>query len=275
MNILFFGDIFGKPGRMALEAVAAELVEQYKADFVIANVENLAHGRGVTRATLAELEELGLFHCYTTGNHVWAKDDVAALLQGGGTPVLRPINYPEQMPGEGVRVVANGAQRLLVVNAMGRVFMKEEGERLSNPFGALDAVLERYTLDPSEDEKEHVDAIFVDFHAEATSEKRSLGFYSDGRVSAVVGTHTHVPTADAQVLPGGTAYISDVGMVGALHSSLGLEREPMVQQFVTEEPHKKEVSGESQIEVGAVHIRVGVQGRAEAIEHIRRIVSIG
>lgn len=274
MRILFFGDIFGRPGRAAIRIVAPQLVERHKPDFVVANVENIAHGSGVTSATLAEIDELGIFHAYTTGNHIWSKSEAEHLLAGGGTPLLRPLNYPSHMPGSGARIVVHGAKRLLVVNTMGRIFMKEEAERLSNPFLAMDELLKRYTMDPQEDGKEYVEGIFVDFHAEATSEKRAFGFYCDGRISAVVGTHTHVPTRDEQILPKGTAYISDVGMVGPLHSSLGLDMEGILQEFVTEGPYKREVSDTPEIEVGAVLIEVGSGGAAQNIEHIRQMVSL-
>jgi 2',3'-cyclic-nucleotide 2'-phosphodiesterase len=274
LRVLFFGDIFGKPGREAIRSLAPQLFEKHKPDFVLANVENIAHGSGITPATLAEIDALGIFHAYTTGNHVWKKSEVETLLGAGGTPLLRPLNYPAHMPGSGARVVAHGAQRLLVINIMGRVFMKEEAEVLSNPFSALDEALQRYTLDPQEDGKEYVQGIFVDVHAEATSEKRALGLYSDGRVSAVVGTHTHVPTRDEQILPKGTAYISDVGMVGPLHSSLGLDIEGIIQEFLTEESQKREVSDTPQVEVGAVLIDIGGDGHAQHIEHIRQIVPL-
>ncbi|MEX2008206.1 MAG: TIGR00282 family metallophosphoesterase [Candidatus Spechtbacterales bacterium] len=276
LTILFFGDIFGRPGREAVGKILPELREQYHPDFIVANVENLAHGRGITRATMEELERMGAFHAYTGGNHIWDKAEATELFTSGSMPLVRPLNYARDVPGTGARVVANGAQRMVVINALGRVFMKGT-EELTEPFSAIDAVLERYTLDKNDDEREYVNAILVDLHAEATSEKRAMGFYLDGRISMFVGTHTHVPTRDEQILPKGTAYLTDVGMVGPLNSSIGLEVEGIIEQFLenTLTPPKKEVSEYPEVEVGAVVVRVGETGLAESIEPIRKIVDIG
>ncbi|MEX0916712.1 MAG: TIGR00282 family metallophosphoesterase [Candidatus Spechtbacterales bacterium] len=272
MKILFFGDVFGKPGRDALRVITPRLVATHEPDFVIANVENIAHGTGITTATLAEIDELGLFHAYTAGNHLLSNQGVRAVVENGAIPLVRPINYPHGTPGVGHRVITSGAKRLLVINALGRVFMKEEG--LDNPFTAVNALLEKYTMNAEEDEKELVDGIFVDFHAEATAEKRTFGFYLDGRVSAVIGTHTHVPTRDEQVLDGGTAYISDVGMVGPANSSLGLAKEPMVQEMITEAHQRRDVASTPLVEVGAVLIETTAGGSASSIVHIREFVDL-
>jgi hypothetical protein len=272
MKILFFGDVFGKPGRDALRVITPRLIAEHNPDFVIANVENIAHGTGITTATLAEIDELGVFHAYTAGNHLLSNQGVRAVVENAAIPLVRPVNYPEGTPGVGHRVVSSGAKRLLVINALGRVFMKEE--ELGNPFSAVNALLEKYTMDADEDEKELVDGIFVDFHAEATAEKRTLGFYLDGRVSAVVGTHTHVPTRDEQVLEAGTAYISDVGMVGPAHSSLGLQKEPMVAEMLDGARGRREVASTPIVEVGAVLIETGASGKASSIAHIREFVDL-
>lgn len=272
MKVLFFGDVFGKPGRDALRIIVPRLRAQYDPDFIIANVENIAHGTGITTSTLGEIDELGIFNAYTAGNHLLSNQGVHSVTDNGAIPLVRPINYGEGTPGVGHRVIASGAKRLLVVNALGRVFMKEEG--VGNPFTLIDALLERYTIDKESDEKERVDGILVDFHAEATAEKRTLGFFLDGRVSAVVGTHTHVPTRDEQVLEGGTAYISDVGMVGPANSSLGLEKEAMVQEMVTEAHQRRDVGASPLVEVGAVLIEIGSNGLASSISHIREFVDL-
>lgn len=272
MKILFFGDIFGRPGREAIKKVLPELLHKYKPDFVIANVENIAHGKGITEGTLGELEELGVFHAYTSGNHVWAAPVVKDILKSKRVPLLRPINYPQSDPGAGFLIVESGVRRLLVINALGRVFMKDN--YLEDPFSAINKVLQKYTLDSQEDGKEKVDAIFVDFHAEATSEKRALAFYLDGRVSAVVGTHTHVPTADAQILPKGSAYISDAGFVGPYNSSLGVDVQIIIEEFLTQISQRKEVSQDASAEIGAVIIDIKKDGTAKDIKHIRKIIKL-
>lgn len=233
MKILFFGDVFGKPGREAIQKILPAWHKKYKPDFTIANVENIAHGSGVTQNTLNDLDELGLFDAYTSGDHIWDKPQIKIILQNTNIPLLRPLNYRTTYMGEGYKIVTSGAKRLLVINLLGRVFMKNN-ENINNPLLAVDDVLKKYTLNKEEDDKEKVDGIFVDIHAEATAEKRVLGAYLDGRVSAVVGTHTHVPTRDEQILPKGTAYITDVGMVGALNSSLGLDFKGLIQEYLTD-----------------------------------------
>lgn len=272
MKVLFFGDVFGKPGRDALRVITPRLIREHNPDFVIANVENIAHGTGITTTTLGEIDELGVFHAYTAGNHLLSNQGVRAVVENGAIPLVRPINYPAGTPGVGYRVIGSGAKRLLVINALGRVFMKEE--RLENPFLAINALLDEYAIGEDGDGKELVDGILVDFHAEATAEKRTLGFYLDGRVSAVVGTHTHVPTRDEQILDGGTAYISDVGMVGPANSSLGLEKEPMVQEMVKESHQRRDVASSPIVEVGAVCIETGPDGHALSIVPIREFVDL-
>lgn len=272
MKVLFFGDVFGKPGRDALRILAPRLIQEHSPDFVVANVENIAHGTGITSATLGEVDETGLFHAYTAGNHLLSNQGVRAVIENGAIPLVRPINYPAGTPGVGHRVIVNGAKRLLVINALGRVFMKEE--RVENPFTTINALLEEYAIGKDGDGKELVDGILVDFHAEATAEKRTLGFYLDGRVSAVVGTHTHVPTRDEQILEGGTAYISDVGMVGPANSSLGLEKDPMVREMVQESHQRRDVASSPMVEVGAVLIEIESDGHASSIVPIREFVDL-
>ena len=272
MKLLFFGDIFGRPGREAIKKILSELLDEHQPDFVIANVENIAHGNGITKRTLGELEDLGVFHAYTSGNHVFDAQAVEDIFQEGQIPLVRPVNYPSSYSGKGSLVITSGAQRLLVINALGTIFMKNIV--WDEPFASLDRVVERYTLDPEEHEKEFVNGIFIDFHAEATAEKRSLGLHLDGRVSALVGTHTHVPTCDEQILPKGTAYISDVGMVGPMNSSIGLDVRFTIEQFLTGTSKRKEVSDDPTIEIGAVIVETSKNGLAKSIKHIRRFVSL-
>jgi metallophosphoesterase (TIGR00282 family) len=194
---------------------------------IIANGENLAGGAGITRETAQEMLRLGIA-VLTTGNHVFDYREIIDYL-GEGAPVLRPLNYPPGAPGTGCIQVEAAGELLTVINLQGRVFMRP----LDDPFRAVDALL-----------AELADArcILVDMHAEATGEKEALAFYLDGRVSALVGTHTHVPTADARVLPGGTAYITDVGMVGPRDSVIGVEPEPVIQRYITQMYHRYDVA---------------------------------
>ncbi len=197
-------------------------------DVVVANGENSAGGSGITPRTATEIFSAGV-DVITTGNHVWRGKDIADALTGR-LPIVRPLNYPGKPPGRGWLTVAAGDTRVTVVNALGRTFL----EPLDDPFAALDRLL---AAPPAA-----LGAIIVDFHAEATSEKRALGWYLDGRVAAVLGTHTHVPTADAQVLPKGTAYVTDLGMCGPRHSVIGMAIGPSVERFVTGRPTRYEVA---------------------------------
>ncbi|MBI4250254.1 TIGR00282 family metallophosphoesterase [Candidatus Uhrbacteria bacterium] len=230
MKILFIGDVVGKLGRRAVAALLPAIKEKHEPDLTIANAENLAHGKGVTSQTLKELLDAGVDFC-TSGNHIWAKPEGHSIVAQKDSLVLRPANFPDGTPGSGARLFTVGTKSVLVVNLMGRVFMKEH---LSCPFRALDSILDEY-------KSKKPNAIIVDFHAEVTSEKNTFGLYADGRVSAVLGTHTHVPTADERILPNGTAYISDVGMVGLKYSSIGVEYQGILQTFLTQMPGKFEV----------------------------------
>ena len=273
IKVLFFGDIIGRPGREAIKIIMPKLVKKHKPDFVIANVENMAHGKGTTLSTIQDIEQAGVFHAYTSGNHYMANAGVLDIVKNDSIALVRPMNYPSSIPGVGYRVVTSGAKQMLVMNFLGRIFMKDS-EILTNPFVDVERVLADYTIDKKEVGKQYVDAIFIDFHGEVTAEKRNFGFLVDGRASVVVGTHTHVPTADEQVLLGGTAYISDVGMVGPLHSSLGLEKEHLIQEMILDERQKREVSSVPDIEVGAVVISIKANGLSSKIERIREIVSL-
>ncbi len=227
MKILFFGDIMGKIGRKGLAAVLPALKEDLKPDLIIANVENLAHGKGVTKSTLAELTAMGV-HVFTSGNHIWDKPEVFEIMKDETYPLFRPANYPPSVEGKGAGIIQTpSGQRVLIINLMGRVFFKES---LDCPFRKADEILQDYKKDKK------IAAIFVDFHAEATSEKVAMGHYLDGRVSAVVGTHIQVPTADYHILKGGTAFITDVGPVGAKDSIIGVAKEGPLKQFLSQKP---------------------------------------
>lgn len=272
MKILFFGDIFGRPGRNFLKDNLLDLKKKHKPDFVIANVENMAHGRGVTKNTLNELNEIGIFDAYTSGDHIWDTEVAKELVKDSSNALLRPHNLSGKQPGKGHMVVQNGLKRLLVVNLIGEVFMDKL--EASSPFHGLDNILDMYTIDPEEEEKELIDGIFVDFHAEATSEKRVLGFYADGRVSVLAGTHTHVPTSDEQILPKGTAYVTDVGMVGPYNSSIGLDATGLIEEYLTGVKQKREIGDDPSVEIGAIVVELGKDGLAKNIEHIREIITL-
>ena len=225
MRLLFLGDVVGRSGRMAVTEALPGLRERYELDFVVVNGENAAGGFGITEAICAEILDAGA-DAITTGNHVWDQKEAIVFIEREPR-LLRPLNLPPGSPGRGAGLfkARNGAD-VLVINAMGRVFMTE----LDCPFRAVDREVELCPL------KRAADAILIDVHAEATSEKQSLAHYLDGRVSAVVGTHTHVPTADDIVLPQGTGYISDAGMCGDYNSVLGMGIDEPINRFLTKIP---------------------------------------
>jgi len=246
--ILAIGDIIGKPGRKALSQLLPGLRQQYGIDLIMANGENAAGGIGLTLATAREMLNAGA-DVLTSGNHIWMHREIYPYLDGE-MPILRPLNYPPGVPGRGHIVIG----KVAVVNLIGRVFIGD----LDCPFHAMDKLL-------SELEQP---IIIVDFHAEATSEKVAMGRYLDGRVSAVLGTHTHVGTTDAQILPGGTAYVSDIGMTGPLDSVIGDDAEAAIQRFLTKMPHRLSV-GKGKIALNGILVKVDDDtGKALSIERI-------
>lgn len=226
MRLLFLGDMVGKVGRNAVFAKLPELIEEMQTDFVIVNGENAANGFGVTQSIFDATLEAGA-DVMTTGNHVWDQKEALGFADREDR-FLRPANYPKGTPGRGANIyeARNGA-RIMVMNIMGRVFMHPE---LDDPFACVEEQLEGVELGGA------ADVIFVDFHAEATSEKLCFAHFVDGKVSAVVGTHTHTPTADHQILNGGTGYLSDAGMCGDYDSSLGMDKEEPINRFVSKIP---------------------------------------
>jgi metallophosphoesterase (TIGR00282 family) len=250
--ILAIGDLIGKPGRKAISQLLPGLRQQYGIELVIANAENVAGGVGITPDTAKQLLDGGV-DVLTSGNHIWAQKEIIPHLDGD-MPILRPLNYPPGVPGRGYIVIKGVA----VVNLMGRVFIGD----FDCPFRAMDQLLASL--------KEKI--IIVDFHAEATSEKVAMGRYLDGRVSAVLGTHTHVGTIDAQLLPQGTAYVSDIGMTGPVESVIGDDAEAVIQRFLTQMPHRLGV-GKGKIVFNAMLVKVDDDsGRATSIERIYREV---
>lgn len=229
MKVLFIGDIVGKPGRKALKQGLPDLVNKLKIDFVIANVENAAGGFGITRSVGEEILSAGV-DVLTSGNHIWDKKEAVTYIPKENR-LLRPANYPDNVPGAGSIVMkTSSGEKIAVLNLSGRVFMNN----LDCPFKVAERELAVL--------KEQVRIIIVDFHAEATSEKSAIAWYLDGEVSAVLGTHTHVQTADEQILPKGTAFITDVGMTGPVNSIIGVEREQVINRFLTSIPTRFETA---------------------------------
>lgn len=216
MNILFLGDVVAKAGRQAVTRFLPDIIKKDKVDLTIANVENLAGGKGATEDTLEELEAIGI-DVFTSGNHIWFRDEIYESLDTRNN-LLRPANYPEDTPGQGYTIKKVGTKKALVINLMGRVFIPGP---IEDPFRAIDKIL-------IETKKDKPNFIIVDIHAEATSEKAALGWYLDGRATLVAGTHTHVPTCDERILPTGTAFVSDVGMSGAIDSVLGVDKDIVI-----------------------------------------------
>jgi metallophosphoesterase (TIGR00282 family) len=259
VKILFIGDIVGEPGRKAVEALLPRLRDEHAVDFVIANGENSAGGNGITPPIAGELFSAGV-DVITSGDHLWDQKSVSELLYSEPR-FLRPLNYPPGVPGRGANIFqVRNLPPVGVMNAQGRTFMPP----MENPFTTAEAEVARL--------REKTKIIFVDFHAEATSEKISFARFLDGRVSAVVGTHTHVQTADEQILAGGTAYLTDAGFTGPHDGCLGREIEPVIKRFVTGMPQRFDVARNKIILNGAV-VRVDdASGRATSIQRISRLL---
>jgi metallophosphoesterase (TIGR00282 family) len=261
LRILFLGDIFGEPGRKAVIEQLPLLRERFKIDFTIVNGENSAGGRGISPKIAISLLRAGVT-VITLGDHAWDQPDIMEYMPTEPR-LLRPINYPPGAPGHGSIILDTPKGRVGVLNVQGRVFM---GQTLDNPFLAAQAEVEKMLTETR--------VIFVDFHAEATSEKIAFGRSLEGQVSAVVGTHTHVQTSDEMVFPGGTAYLTDAGMCGPLHSVIGSDIAPIIHRFRTNLPTRNHVAkGDVRIS-GCVVDADPVTGRAQRIQRIAEIVSV-
>ncbi len=257
MNILFIGDIVGSPGREAVRELLPKLQKEYKLDFVIANAENAAGGSGITPKVAQELFEGGV-NVLTSGDHIWKKREIFEIIDKEER-ILRPLNFPAGVPGRGACLFkAKSGSKIGVVNVNGRVFM----EALECPFKTSREAIEELSKETK--------IIIVDIHAEATSEKVALGWYLDGKASSVLGTHTHIQTADERILPGGCAYITDVGMTGPLDSVIGRRIEDVLERFVTAVPIRFEVAKENIQLQGAVLEIDDSTGKAESILRIQR-----
>lgn len=256
MRLLFIGDIVGKPGRQAIKALLPALVREYRVDVTIANAENAAAGKGLTKEIAHELFDQGIAFL-TMGNHVWAQKEIMSFIDQEAR-LVRPSNYPPGAPGNGYGFIRHGGYKIGVLNLSGRVYLTA----LDDPFADASSKIAQI--------RQETPIILVDFHAEATSEKVAMGWFLDGKVSAVVGTHTHIQTADARILPQGTAYITDVGMTGPRDSVLGVKKEIIINRFLTQLPAKFELAG-GPVQINGVVIEVDEQtGRAQSVEAIRR-----
>jgi metallophosphoesterase (TIGR00282 family) len=260
MKILVIGDIFGRPGRNAVKELLPGLVREQGIDFVIANGENAAGGRGITPRIAEELFESPI-DVMTAGNHIWEHSDIHPYLDSH--PILRPHNVSDALPGSGWGIfTSRGGVRVAVISLQGMIYMNSKGESATNPFLAMDALLPQI--------EDRAEVSIVDFHAEATSEKRALAWYVDGRITAFLGTHTHVQTADEEILPGGTAYISDIGMTGPHASVIGLAKEVAIHRFITGVAKGFKVAEEG-VRLEAVVLDVDEKnGKARSIERLQK-----
>lgn len=256
MNILFIGDIVGEPGRRVLLKRLHRVISHYGIDLVAGNGENAAGGFGITPEVAGELFDLGL-SVITLGNHAWDKREALDMIHKDSR-ILRPANYPEGVPGRGAIVMETaGGERIAFLQVMGRVFMPT----LDCPFRTAEREVAAL--------KAQAGAILVDMHAETTSEKKAMGYFLDGRVSAVVGTHTHVQTADEQILPNGTAYVTDIGMTGPINSVIGMKPEMAVRRFLTQMPKRLEVASGPAV-LSAVMVELdGTTGKAIRIHRVQ------
>ena len=254
MNVLFIGDVVGAPGRRALEELLSRVVDRHFIDLVITNGENASGGLGITPVIADQLLALGI-DVLTSGNHIWKHKEILPYLEATDR-LLRPANYPPGTPGRGLSLVETAAgEKAAVLNLEGRVFMNP----LECPFRTVDTLLA--SIPPE------VKVIIVDMHAEATSEKQALGWHLDGRVSAVVGTHTHVQTADERILPGGTGYITDAGMTGPVDSVIGMKKEIILERFLSQLPQPFKVATQN-IQLQGVILKINPQGRCQEINRL-------
>ena len=264
MNILYVGDVMGEPGLQVVEKVLPNLRREHAIDLVIAQAENLSDGKGVRKADFERLQKAGVDFC-TGGNHSFFRPEIFPLLDNPAIPIIRPANYPQGTPGLGYKYAETPKGRVLVISLLGHIVGKDADKPVDNPLKVIDQILE----------DEHLvtrAATIVNFHGDFSSEKRIIGYYLDGRVTAVVGDHWHVPTADADVLPKGTAHITDVGMCGSLDSSLGVRFETLIPRWRDGTVTRNELETKGRRQFNAVLVKTqDKSGRATDIKHIQMI----
>jgi len=267
MRVLFFGDIVGQPGREALKIALPDFKRELKPDLIVANGENMVHGNGLAPEQVKEVLAAGV-DWLTLGDHTFDLKSGEEVLADKTQPVLRPLNWPGNVPGRGYEIISLGVRRLLLVNLIGRVFMRHD---FDDPFQKIKELLEDYSLKGKEQGIKPADAIIVDFHAEATSEKEALGWFLDGQVSAVIGTHTHVATADEKILLQGTAYITDIGMVGPRDSVLGRNKDIVIKRMLNQRKLKMDIASEGPVEICGVLLTIDDKtGLAQNIVRVKK-----
>ncbi|MCX6778845.1 MAG: TIGR00282 family metallophosphoesterase [Candidatus Magasanikbacteria bacterium] len=269
-KVLIFGDVVGKTGRQAVAKILPKLKKQLHPHLIIANVENLAHGTGVTPKTLTTLEEAGV-QVFTGGDHIFAKPDAAKIFELENSPLIRPANMSVPM-GRGEKMLTVAKKRVLVINLLGRVFLgdklNEKGIEIANPFKTVDEILKKY-----QDQKPQV--VIVDFHTEATSEQVAMGYHLDGRASVLFGTHTHIPTADAQILKKGLGCITDVGMTGAKDTVLGVDKNIILKRFLEEDKESFDWPELDEAVVNALYVEINDRtNKATKIKLIQKTIKI-
>lgn len=257
MKFLFIGDIVGRPGRTVVKKLLPDLRKELTVDFVIANVENLSHGKGITKNHIEEMEKAGV-DFFTGGNHSFAKEEGFPLFDDKKFKIVRPLNFPSGTPGKGFLEIVVGKKKILLINLIGNINMGGTYDRV---FSAVDEVLKKFS-------KKKFDVTVVDFHAETTAEKYTMRHFLDGRVSVLLGTHTHVPTADAHITDKGMGYITDVGMTGAVDSSIGVKSELTLQKQLTQLPVKFEPEDKDPYYLRAVYFEVE-KGKCKGLELIQ------
>jgi metallophosphoesterase (TIGR00282 family) len=263
LKILYIGDIVARIGRRAVQQVLPELKAEKQIDFVIAQSENMSTGNGLTINSVNEMREAGV-DFFTGGNHSFRKKEFYSYFDDPNMPVIRPANYPGKAPGRGWAIADTSFGRVLVINVMGQTF---NGPQFDHPLKTVDVILE-------ETKGEKLAATIIDFHGDLSSEKVGVGFYYDGKVSAVVGSHTHVSTADAKVLSGGTAHITDTGMTGSIDSILGVKKEIILDRWLTQLPDVFDWPKTGVVQFSSVLIDVDANGKAKSIEQILKQVEI-
>lgn len=263
IKIIAFGDIIGRPGRRALATIIPDIRKEYSPDLIIGNGENLAHNEGTTEKTLKEILDNGV-DFVTLGDHAFDREnEMKRIFERGTYPIIRPANFPPGAIGVGWKIIKVKKAKIAIINLLGRVFFRQI---VDCPFRCIDSILSEI--------KKQTNIIICDFHAEATSEKKAMGFHLDGRVSVMYGTHTHIPTADEQILPKKTAYLTDIGMLGPKLSIIGSKPETSINHFLTQMPFSYEVSGDNNIEVNGVYVEIDIDnGQAVLFERIRKFYS--
>lgn len=260
MKILFFGDIVGKIGRKGVAKILPELKNKYQPDLIIANIENIAHGTGLTERTVSEVARTGVMAC-TTGNHAWRKESADLIAKAVGVPIATPANDLRTDRINQWQVLKVNNKTVVLINLLGTTFMEDDS--LLSPFKVFDEIYQELL------KKNLAEIIVVDFHAEATSEKIAFGWHVNGRASVVVGTHTHVQTNDDRILPGGTAYLTDIGMCGPTDTVLGVNKEVIIEKFLTNGPVAFSIPDEGAVDIAAVLIEIDEHNnKAKKIEKI-------